>query len=62
MLDLGMLYFNREQRLTVPNVLDPFIATENPQSLGYCFIDAAGAYLDRVFDSLEIEAGDFARL
>jgi hypothetical protein len=30
MLDLGMLYFNRDGRLTVPDVLDPIIIAENP--------------------------------
>ena len=34
MLDLGMLYFNRDGRLTAPDVLDPIIIAENPQSLG----------------------------
>jgi hypothetical protein len=33
MLDLGMFYFNRDRRLTVPEVFDPFVVTENPQSL-----------------------------
>jgi hypothetical protein len=62
MLNLGMLYFNRDRRLTVPDILDPFIVPENPQSLGDRLVDASGAHLDRVFHSSEIEAGNFARL
>jgi hypothetical protein len=37
---------------------DPFILTENLQSLGYSFVNAAGIHLDRVFHSPEIKAGN----
>ena len=62
MLDLGMLYFNSDPRLATPDVLDPFVITKNPQRLGDRLVDAAGAYLRRVFHALEIDAGNFARL
>jgi hypothetical protein len=62
MLDLGMLYFNRDRRLTAPEVLDPFIVTENPQSLGDRLVDAAGTNFNRMFNFLKIEKGNFARL
>jgi hypothetical protein len=45
MLDLGMLYFNSDRRLTAPEVLDPFVVTENPQSLGDRLVDATGTAL-----------------
>jgi hypothetical protein len=61
-LDLGCFTLTRDRRLTTPDVLDPFIVTENLQSLGYRLIDGAGAHLDRVFDNSEIKAGNFARL
>jgi hypothetical protein len=61
MLDLGMLYFNRDRRLAAPDVLDPFIVTENPQGLGDRLIDAAGAHLDSVFNALMVDAGNSAR-
>jgi hypothetical protein len=35
MLNLGMLYFNSDRGLTVPDVLNPIIVAENSQSLGY---------------------------
>jgi hypothetical protein len=61
-LDLGLLYFNEDQRLTAPAVFDLFIIMRNSQGLGDRLIEAAGADLDRVFNSLEIDAGNFARL
>src|SRR6266851_5385637 len=62
MLNLGMLYFNSDRGLTVPDVLNPIIVAENPQSLGYRLVDAAGTNFNRMFDFLKIETGDFARL
>ena len=62
MLDLGMLYFNRDRRLTMPDILDPIIVTENPQSLGYRLVDAAGTNFNRMFNFLKIGTGNFARL
>ena len=62
MLNLGMLYFNSDRGLTVPDVLNPIIVTENPQSLGYRLVDAAGTNFNRMFNFLKIETGDFARL
>jgi hypothetical protein len=41
----------------MPNVLDPFIVTENLQSLGDRLVDTTGAHLDRVFNS----RGDLSR-
>jgi hypothetical protein len=41
MLNLGMLYFNSDRRLTAPDVLDPLIVSENPQSLSDRLVDAA---------------------
>jgi len=55
MLDLGMLYFNRDRRPTVPDVLDPIIIAENPQSLRHRLIDAAGTDFNGMFDFLKIE-------
>jgi hypothetical protein len=40
MLKLGMLYFNSDRGLTVPDVLNPSIVGENPQSLGDRLVDA----------------------
>jgi hypothetical protein len=62
MLDLGRLYFNKDRRLTVPEVLDSFIVMENPQSLGDRLVDAAGTNFNRMFNFLKIETGNFARL
>jgi hypothetical protein len=62
MLDLGMLYFNRDGRLTAPDVLDPIIIAENPQSLGDRLVDAAGTNFNRMFNFLKIKTGNFARL
>jgi hypothetical protein len=62
MLNLGMLYFNSDRGLTVPDVLNPIIVAENSQSLGYCLVDAAGTNLNRMFNLLKIETGNFARL
>jgi len=62
MLDLGRLYFNSDRRLTVPEVLDPFIVAENPQSLGDRLVDAAGTNFNRIFNFLKIETGNFAGL
>jgi hypothetical protein len=57
-----MLYFNRDGRLTAPDVLDPIIIAENPQSLGNGLVDAAGTNFNRMFNFLKIETGHFARL
>jgi len=62
MLNLGMLYFNSDRGLTVPDVLNPIIVAENPQRLGYRLVDAAGTNFNRMFNFLKIEAGNFARL
>src|ERR1700674_4492236 len=62
MLNLWMLYFNRDPGLTVPDVLKPIIVAENPQSLGYCLVDAAGTNFNRMFNFLKIETRNFARL
>jgi len=61
MLNLGMLYFNSDRRLTVPDVLNPIIVTENPESLGYRLVDAASTNFNRMFNLLKIETGNFAR-
>ena len=55
MLNLGMLYFNRDGRLTVPDVIDPIIIAENPQSLGDRLVDAASTNFNRMFNFLKIE-------
>jgi hypothetical protein len=57
-----MLYFNRDGRLTVPDVLDPVIIAENPQGLGNRLVDAASTNFNRMFNFLKIETGNFARL
>src|ERR1700688_272949 len=62
MLNLGMLYFNSDRGLTVPDVLNPIIVAENPQILGYRLVDAAGTNFNRMFNFLKIETGNFARL
>jgi hypothetical protein len=62
MLDLGMLYFNHDRRLTMTDVVDPFIVTENSQGLRNRFVDAAGTNFNHMFNLLKIEAGDFTRL
>src|SRR6266851_3660565 len=62
MLNLGMLYFNSDRGQTVPDVLNAIIVAENPQSLGYRLVDAAGTNFNRMFNFLKIETGDFARL
>src|SRR5712671_1526669 len=62
MLNLGMLYFNSDRGLTVPDVLNPIIVAENPQSLGYRLVDAAGTNFNRMFNFLKIETGNLARL
>jgi hypothetical protein len=58
----GCFTLNKDRRLTAPDVLDPFIVTENPQSLGYRLVNAADAHLDRVFNASEIETRNLARL
>jgi hypothetical protein len=62
MLDLGSSYFNRDRRLTAPEVIDPLIVKENPQSLGNRLVDAPGTNFNRMFNFLKIETGNFARL
>ena len=62
MLDLGMLYFNHDRRLTMTDVVDPFIVTENSQGLSNRLVDAAGTNFNHMFNLLEIEAGHFACL
>src|SRR6202795_5193417 len=62
MFNLGMLYFNRDRRLTAPDVLDPSIVAKNSQRLGYRLVDAAGTNFNRMFNFLKIETGNFARL
>src|ERR1700730_16461641 len=62
MLNLGMLYFKSDRGLTVPDVLNPSIVAENPQSLGDRLVDAAGSNFNRMFNFLKIETEDFARL
>jgi hypothetical protein len=62
MLDLGMLHLNRDRRLTVPNTLDPFIVTKNPQRLGDGLVKAAGGHLDGVFNSAKVNARNSACL
>jgi hypothetical protein len=62
MLNLGMLYFKSDRGLTVPDVLNPSIVAENPQSLGDRLVDAVGSNFNRMFNFLKIETGDFARL
>ena len=57
-----MLYFNSDGGLTVPDVLNPIIVAENPQSLCYRLVDAAGTNFNRMFNLLEIETGNSARL
>ena len=59
MLNLGMLYFNSDRGLTVPDVLNPIIVAENPQSLGYRLVDAARTNFNRMFNFLKIETGNF---
>ena len=61
-LDLGMLYFNSDRGLTVPDVLNPSIVAENPQSLGDRLVNAAGTNFNRMFHFLQIETGNCARL
>src|ERR1700738_414323 len=61
MLNLGMLYFNSDRSLTVPDALNPIIVAENPQSLGYRLVDAAGTNFNRMFNFLKIGTGNFAR-
>jgi hypothetical protein len=61
-LDLGLLYFNEDQRLTAPAVFDLFIIMRNSPGLGDRLIEAAGAHLDGGFNSSEINAGHFAGL
>jgi hypothetical protein len=46
----------------VPDVLNPIIVAENPQSLGYRLVDTAGTDFNRMFNFLKIETGNFARL
>ena len=62
MLNLAMLYFNHDRRLTMTDLIDPFIVTENAQGLSNRLVDAPGTNFDDMFNLLEIEAGDFARL
>jgi len=57
-----MLHFNREQRLTASDVLDPFIVADNSQRPGDRLVEAASADLDRVFNSSDIEAGNLIRI
>src|SRR5712692_5938214 len=54
MLNLGMLYFNSDRGLTVPDVLNPIIVAKNPQSLGYRLVDAAGTNFNRMFNFLKL--------
>jgi hypothetical protein len=48
--------------ITVPDVLNPIIVTENPQSLGYRLVDTASTNFNRMFNFLKIDTGNFARL
>jgi len=43
--------------MTVPDVLNPIIVAENPQSLGYRLVNAAGTNFNRMFNFLKIETG-----
>ena len=61
MLNLGMLYFKSDRGLTVPDVLNPSIVAENPQSLGDRLVDAVGSNFNRMFNFLKIETGNLAR-
>jgi hypothetical protein len=62
MLDLWMLHFNHDRRLTMTDVVDPFIVKENSQGLGDRLVDAACTNFNRMFNFLKIETGNFARL
>jgi hypothetical protein len=44
----------------VPDLLDPFIVTENSQGLVDRLIDAAGTNFNRMFNFLKIETGNCA--
>jgi hypothetical protein len=46
----------------MPDVLNPIIVAENPQSLGDRLVHAAGTDFNRMFNLLKIETGNFARL
>ena len=55
MLDLGMLYFNRERSLTASYVLYPFVIGKNSQGLCNCLVGASRSHLDRMLNSLKSE-------
>jgi hypothetical protein len=52
MLDLGMHHFDRDRRLAVPDVLDPFIVGENPPRSGDRLVVAAATNFNRIFEFL----------
>ena len=62
MLDLWMLYFNHDRRLTTTNIIDPFIIPEDSQGLSNRFVDAGDINFNRMFNLLEVDTGHFARL
>jgi hypothetical protein len=62
MLDLRMLYFNHDRRLTMTDVIDPFIIPENSQGLDHRLVDAGGTNFNHMFNLLEVDTGNFARL
>src|ERR1700679_1079633 len=61
-LDLRRLYFNRDRGLAAPDVLDPFIVTEDPKILGARLVDTASTNFNHMFNFLKIETENFARL
>ena len=61
-LDLGLLYFNRDRCPTMADILYPFIVAESPQSLSDRFLDAAGTNFNRMFNFLKVETGNCACL
>jgi hypothetical protein len=46
MLDFWTLYFNKDGRLTVPDVLGPFIVAEYSQGIGDRLVQASGTHID----------------
>jgi hypothetical protein len=57
-----MLYFNHDRRLTMTDIIDPFIIPENSQGLGNRFVDTGGTNFNHTFNFLEVDTGNFACL
>jgi hypothetical protein len=55
MLDLRLLYFNHDRRLTMTYVIGPFVIPENSQCLSYGLVDTGGTNFNHMFNYIRRE-------